>query len=72
MTAFHTIAVSHEEILAGCRSRATDSELLSIAQEQGRVFVTRDRDFGGLVFSGANPLRPLGKCILSIAEGFRA
>ena len=32
------------------RSRATDSELLSIAQKQGRVFVTRDRDFGGLVF----------------------
>ena len=33
----------------GC-SQATDSELLKIAQEQGRVFVTRDRDFGGLVY----------------------
>lgn len=33
----------------GC-SQAADSELLSIAQEQGRIFVTRDRDFGGLVF----------------------
>lgn len=33
----------------GC-SQAVDEELLSIAQEQGRIFVTRDRDFGGLVF----------------------
>ena len=32
------------------RSQATDLELLAIAREQGRVFVTRDRDFGGLVF----------------------
>ncbi|MGA9347731.1 MAG: DUF5615 family PIN-like protein [Anaerolineae bacterium] len=33
----------------GC-SQADDSGLLRIAQEQGRIFVTRDRDFGGLVF----------------------
>ena len=39
--------VSAAEI--GC-SQATDSKLLSIAQEQGRILVTRDRDFGGLVF----------------------
>ena len=31
------------------RSRATDSELLSIAHQGARIFVTRDRDFGGLV-----------------------
>ncbi|ETW92925.1 MAG: hypothetical protein ETSY1_41475, partial [Candidatus Entotheonella factor] len=31
-------------------SQAADEELLLIAQEQGRIFVTRDRDFGGLVF----------------------
>ncbi len=31
-------------------SQATDSELLRISAEQGRVFVTRDRDFGTLVF----------------------
>jgi predicted nuclease of predicted toxin-antitoxin system len=31
-------------------ARAGDEELLVLAQEQGRVFVTRDRDFGGLVF----------------------
>ena len=33
----------------GC-SQADDSDLLRIAQEQGRIFVTRDRDFGRLVF----------------------
>jgi predicted nuclease of predicted toxin-antitoxin system len=34
-------------------SRATDEQLLSLAQEQGRVFITRDRDFGALVFVNA-------------------
>jgi predicted nuclease of predicted toxin-antitoxin system len=31
-------------------ARAQDAELLRVAQQQGRIFVTRDRDFGGLVF----------------------
>lgn len=31
-------------------ARAEDRELLRVAHEQGRVFVTRDRDFGALVF----------------------
>jgi predicted nuclease of predicted toxin-antitoxin system len=31
-------------------SRAADEELLAIAQEHKRLFMTRDRDFGGLVF----------------------
>jgi predicted nuclease of predicted toxin-antitoxin system len=31
-------------------SRASDEELLRFAQEQGRILVTRDRDFGALVF----------------------
>ena len=31
-------------------SRAKDSEVLSTAQEQGRVLITRDRDYGNLVF----------------------
>jgi predicted nuclease of predicted toxin-antitoxin system len=31
-------------------SQADDSDLLMKAQEQDRIFVTRDRDFGGLVF----------------------
>ena len=40
-------------------SRASDEELLEVAQQQGRLFVTRDRDFGRLVF-----LRRLGTGIL--------
>jgi len=31
-------------------AQAEDAELLRVAQEQSRIFVTRDRDFGGLVF----------------------
>ncbi|MCI0555495.1 MAG: DUF5615 family PIN-like protein [Anaerolineae bacterium] len=31
-------------------SRAQDSDLLKLAGEQGRIFVTRDRDYGNLVF----------------------
>ncbi|MFQ5639442.1 MAG: DUF5615 family PIN-like protein [bacterium] len=33
-------------------SHADDTRLLKVAQEQDRIFVTRDRDFGGLVFVG--------------------
>jgi predicted nuclease of predicted toxin-antitoxin system len=31
-------------------SRAQDSDLLKLAGKQGRIFVTRDRDYGNLVF----------------------
>lgn len=31
-------------------SRAADEELLETAQKLGRLFVTRDRDFGRIVF----------------------
>ncbi len=31
-------------------SRAQDSDLLKVAGEQKRIFVTRDRDYGNLVF----------------------
>lgn len=31
-------------------AQATDEELLKTAQDQNRIFVTRDRDFGNLVF----------------------
>jgi predicted nuclease of predicted toxin-antitoxin system len=31
-------------------SQATDEDLLKTAQDQNRIFVTRDRDFGNLVF----------------------
>ncbi len=31
-------------------ARAADTKVLQAAQHDGRVFVTRDRDFGGLAF----------------------
>jgi predicted nuclease of predicted toxin-antitoxin system len=31
-------------------SRAEDEEILNVAQEQSRILVTRDRDYGNLVF----------------------
>jgi predicted nuclease of predicted toxin-antitoxin system len=31
-------------------AQAEDSVLLQASQTQGRIFVTRDRDFGGIVF----------------------
>lgn len=31
-------------------SQAKDKEILHVAQEQNRILVTRDRDFGNLVF----------------------
>jgi predicted nuclease of predicted toxin-antitoxin system len=31
-------------------SRAADTLLLTRARQEGRIFVTRDKDFGGLVF----------------------
>ena len=34
-------------------ARADDEDLLRAAQNQSRLFVTRDRDFGGLVFVNA-------------------
>lgn len=32
---------------------AADIDLLTLARAEGRVFVTRDRDYGGLVFAQA-------------------
>jgi predicted nuclease of predicted toxin-antitoxin system len=40
-------------------SRADDEEILQVAQEQDRILVTRDRDFGNLVF-----VRALGSGVL--------
>jgi predicted nuclease of predicted toxin-antitoxin system len=31
-------------------ARASDEEILRTAQEQGRILITRDRDYGNLVF----------------------
>ena len=54
-------SLGHEVVTAGQlgMAQAEDAELLRVAQEQSRLFVTRDRDFGGLVFvqgSGAGVL----------------
>jgi predicted nuclease of predicted toxin-antitoxin system len=35
--------------------RAADAELLRVAHEQSRILVTRDRDYGGLVFVQGGP-----------------
>jgi predicted nuclease of predicted toxin-antitoxin system len=36
--------------------KAENTELLRVAHEQGRIFLTRDRDFGALVFvQGSGP-----------------
>ena len=37
-------------------AQAEDAELLRVAHQQGRILLSRDRDFGGLVFvRGAGP-----------------
>jgi len=42
----------HDVVTAGHLGLAQmeDAELLRVAQQQARIFVTRDRDFGNLVF----------------------
>ena len=47
-------SADHEVVTAGelGLAQATDSDLLTTAQEQQRILVTRDRHFGGLVFLG--------------------
>ena len=46
------IGLGHDVVRAAelGMAQADDAELLRVAQVQGRIFVTRDRDFGGLVF----------------------
>jgi predicted nuclease of predicted toxin-antitoxin system len=46
--------LGHDVVSAAAigRSQASDSELLTIAQEQDRILVSGDRDFGRLVFVG--------------------
>ena len=52
ITARHLRVQGHDVMTAADldSSRASDEALLDIAHQQGRLFVTRDRDFGGLVF----------------------
>ncbi len=46
------VGLQHDVVLVAQigHSWSKDSELLKLAHEQERIFVTRDRDFGGLVF----------------------
>jgi predicted nuclease of predicted toxin-antitoxin system len=52
ITARHLKAGKHDVITASerGRSRSTDLDLLKLAAAEGRVLLTRDRDFGELVF----------------------
>lgn len=52
ITARYLRALGHDVLTVADleSSQASDETLLLMAQEQGRIFVTRDRDFGGLVF----------------------
>jgi predicted nuclease of predicted toxin-antitoxin system len=57
-------------------SQADDSDLLKTACDQNRIFITRDRDFGGLVFveklgSGVIYLRMLPSIIDSIHKAMK-
>jgi predicted nuclease of predicted toxin-antitoxin system len=50
--------LGHNVVTAGQLglAQAEDTELLRVAHEQGRILVTRDRDFGTLVFvQGSGP-----------------
>jgi predicted nuclease of predicted toxin-antitoxin system len=45
--------LGHDVVSVGSigRAQATDAELLQLAKDRERVFVTRDRDFGQLIFA---------------------
>ena len=45
--------LEHDVIAVGSigHAQATDVELLQLASERGRILITRDRDFGQLVFA---------------------
>jgi predicted nuclease of predicted toxin-antitoxin system len=50
---FHFLSGLGHDVVSAAQlglSQAVDADLLGVAHEQGRLFVTRDRDFGGLVF----------------------
>lgn len=54
-TARFLTSLGHEIVQVGRigLAQAEDEDLLKVAQAQDRLFVTRDRDFGGLVFVNA-------------------
>ncbi|MBW4618130.1 MAG: DUF5615 family PIN-like protein [Cyanosarcina radialis HA8281-LM2] len=52
LTARFLIESGHDVVLVSQigLSQAPDEEILSVAQEENRILVTRDRDYGNLVF----------------------
>ena len=52
LTASFLRSLGHDVVTASevGRSRSPDAELIELAAAQDRIFVTRDRDFGALVF----------------------
>ena len=52
VTARFLVGVGHDVVSSAeiGMSEADDEDLLQKAQEEGRIFITRDRDFGHLVF----------------------
>mgnify|MGYP001091428199 CR=1 FL=1 len=54
VTAIFLIEAGHDVVLAAQigLSRARDEEILKVAEEQNRILVTGDRDYGNLVFVG--------------------
>jgi predicted nuclease of predicted toxin-antitoxin system len=52
ITAKFLVDAEHDVILVAQLglAQATDEEILRTAQEQSRILVTRDRDYGNLVF----------------------
>ena len=55
LTARHLRDLGHDVIRADAieLGRGDDSDLLAATVREQRIFVTRDRDFGGLVFLGS-------------------
>jgi predicted nuclease of predicted toxin-antitoxin system len=54
VTARFLVELGHDVVTAADlgRSQSSDADLLRAAHDQNRVFVTRDKDFGSLVFIG--------------------
>jgi len=52
VTARFLVDIGHDVVLAAQigLSQASDEEILTTAQEENRILITRDRDYGNLVF----------------------
>ncbi|MBD2605023.1 DUF5615 family PIN-like protein [Scytonema hofmannii FACHB-248] len=73
VTASFLIDAGHDVVLVGMigLEQASDEEILRLAQEENRVLITRDRDYGNLVFvkaigTGVIYLRVLPKTVKAV------